>query len=195
MPFVRLFTCSQKHQNGSIFVDIESFRPCLSKPSYTAPKWALMVRLMQKERLKSPRKSLVIENQAFGGHLGHFGPNPHLGHFCQPFPSQGGHADKKPHLGSCLNQQDRATCGFVRVRSHGKPGKKKKRATGGGVAEEGTVCLAPGMGVLFYNRPCRGRAGAARKCAAPSPTALVERGGRKAFVWCTLDLPTQMIVM
>ena len=41
------------------------FRPCLSKPSYRAPKWALMVRLMQKERLKSPQKSLIIENQAF----------------------------------------------------------------------------------------------------------------------------------
>ena len=38
--------------------------PCLSKPSYRAPKWALMVRLMQKERLKSPQKSLIIENQA-----------------------------------------------------------------------------------------------------------------------------------
>ena len=53
-------------QNGNIFVDIEGFRPCLSKPSYRAPKYALMVRLLQKERLKSPQKSLIIENQAFG---------------------------------------------------------------------------------------------------------------------------------
>ena len=53
-----------KHQNGNIFVDIEGFRPCLSKPSYRAPKWALMVRLMQKERLKSPQKSPILENQA-----------------------------------------------------------------------------------------------------------------------------------
>ena len=30
------------------------------------PKWALMVRLMQKDRLKSPQKSPIIENQAFG---------------------------------------------------------------------------------------------------------------------------------
>ena len=39
----------------------------MSKPSYRASKWALtMVRLMQKERLKSsPQKSLIIENQAF----------------------------------------------------------------------------------------------------------------------------------
>ena len=37
----------------------------MSKPSYRAPKCALMVRLLQKERLKSPQKSLFIENQAF----------------------------------------------------------------------------------------------------------------------------------
>ena len=120
------FTCSPKHQNGNVFVDIESFRPCLSKPSYRAPKWALMVRLMQKERLESPQKSLIIENQAFvWGRFGHFGQNCHLGHFGQPFSSQDGHADKKSHLGSCLNQQDRATCGFIRVRSHGRPNSRK----------------------------------------------------------------------
>ena len=54
-----------EYQNDAIFVNTEGFRPCLSKPSYRAPKWALMVRLMQKERLKSPQKSLIIENQAF----------------------------------------------------------------------------------------------------------------------------------
>ena len=59
-----------KHQNVNIFVDIEGFRPCLSKPRDGAPKWALMVRLMQKERLKSPQKSLMIENQAFWVILG-----------------------------------------------------------------------------------------------------------------------------
>ena len=36
----------------------------MSKPSYRAPKWALMVRLMQKERLKSPQKSPILEYQA-----------------------------------------------------------------------------------------------------------------------------------
>ena len=39
----------------------------MSKPSYRAPKWALMVRLMlmlmQKERLKSPQKSLIRRRQ------------------------------------------------------------------------------------------------------------------------------------
>ena len=40
------FTCSQKIKNDAIFVNIEGFRPCLSKPSYRAPKWTLMVRLM-----------------------------------------------------------------------------------------------------------------------------------------------------
>ena len=37
----------------------------MSKPSYRAPKWALMVRLMQKGRLKSLQESLIVENQAF----------------------------------------------------------------------------------------------------------------------------------
>ena len=39
----------------------------MSKPSYRAPIWALMARLMQKEqRVNSPRKSKIIENLAFG---------------------------------------------------------------------------------------------------------------------------------
>ena len=59
-------------QNGNIFVDIEGFRPCLRKLSYRAPKWALMVRLMQKERIKSPHKSPTIENQAFWVFFCHF---------------------------------------------------------------------------------------------------------------------------
>ena len=48
----------------SLISKVAGFRPCLSKASYRAPKWVLVVRLMQKERLKSPQKSLVIENQA-----------------------------------------------------------------------------------------------------------------------------------
>ena len=66
--FGRFITCSrQTHQNDAIFVNIEGFRPCFSKPSYRVLKWALKARLMQKERLKSPQKSLIIiENQAFG---------------------------------------------------------------------------------------------------------------------------------
>ena len=48
-----------KHPNGAIFVNIEDFRPFGGKPSYGAPQWALMVRLMQKERLESPHKSHV----------------------------------------------------------------------------------------------------------------------------------------
>ena len=62
--FLDVFSRAAKYQNGVIFVNIEGFRPCLSKPSYRAPKWALMVRLMQKERLKSPQKSLILENWA-----------------------------------------------------------------------------------------------------------------------------------
>ena len=114
----------KKHQNGAVFVDIEGFRPCLSKPSDGAPKWALMARLMQKERFKSPQKSLILENQAFFGHFGgHLGQNGHFGHFGQPFPSQGGHAEKKSQLGVCFDQRDRATAIFGRSRTHRKPGK------------------------------------------------------------------------
>ena len=88
-----------------------------------------MVRLMQKERLKSPQKSLIIENQAFGVILAAqarpvfspLGQNSHFGHFGQPFPSQGGHADKKSHLGSCLNQRDGATHGGDGFRSTTAP--------------------------------------------------------------------------
>ena len=51
------------------------------------------------------------------GHFGHFGQNSHFGHFGQPFPSQDGHADKKSHLGSCLNHRDGATHGGGQLRS------------------------------------------------------------------------------
>ena len=75
MPFWTFFHVQPKHQNGAIFVNTEGFRPCLSKPSYRAPQWALMVRLMQKERLKSPQKSLFYRNQAFWVILVIFGQN------------------------------------------------------------------------------------------------------------------------
>ena len=56
------------------------------------------------------------------GHFGHFGQNCHFGHyFGQPFPSQGGHADKEPHLGSCLNQRDGAAHGGDHLRSTTAP--------------------------------------------------------------------------
>ena len=43
---------------------------------------------------------------------------------CTPFPRQSGPPENKCHMASGLNQRDRATAGFVRVRSHGKLGKK-----------------------------------------------------------------------
>ena len=58
MPFCTFFYMQPKYKNDAIFVNIESLRPCLSKPSYGATQWGLMVRLLQKERLKSPHKSL-----------------------------------------------------------------------------------------------------------------------------------------
>ena len=74
---------------------------------------------MQNERLKSPQKSRIIENQAFWVILAKTAIIWVFGSF-----SRVDTPTKKPHVGSCLNQQDRATCGFSRVRSHGKPGKK-----------------------------------------------------------------------
>ena len=37
------------------------------------PTWALLVRLLQKERLKSPQKSLFYRKPGLLGHFGHFG--------------------------------------------------------------------------------------------------------------------------
>ena len=57
-----------KHQNGgAISANIEGLRPCLSKPSYGLPQWALVVRLMQKGRLKSPHKPLFDVTGLFFG--------------------------------------------------------------------------------------------------------------------------------
>ena len=62
-------------RSGLLFLKL----PCLSKPNYRAPKWALMFRRMQKERLKSPQNSLIIENQAFGVILAIFCQNSYFG--------------------------------------------------------------------------------------------------------------------
>ena len=58
MPICAFFHVQPKYQNNAIFVNIEGVRPCLSKPSYGASQWALIVRLMQKERPKTSQKSL-----------------------------------------------------------------------------------------------------------------------------------------
>ena len=64
--FLCVFHVQPKHQNGAVFVNTEGFRPCLSKPSNGAPQWALVVRLMQKGRLKSPHKSPFYVTGPFG---------------------------------------------------------------------------------------------------------------------------------
>ena len=64
--FHHFFHVQPKHQNGAIIVNIEDCRPCLGNSSYGAPQWALMVRLLQKERLKSPHKSLFYVTWPFG---------------------------------------------------------------------------------------------------------------------------------
>ena len=73
MPFCTFFTYVQpKHPNGAISVNIEGFRPCLSKSSYGAPRWALVVRLMQMGRhLNRPINRHFMQPCLFG-HFGHF---------------------------------------------------------------------------------------------------------------------------
>ena len=70
MPFCAFFHVQPKHQNNAIFVNIEGLRPCLSKPSYGASQWALMARLMQKERPKSPQESAISEKTRPFGSFG-----------------------------------------------------------------------------------------------------------------------------
>ena len=58
--------------------------------------------------------------------LGPNHPHPEKADFVDnftPFPRKGGTPGKKCHLQSGLNQRDRATAGFGRGRSHGKPNK------------------------------------------------------------------------
>ena len=56
-------------KNGAIFVNIDGLRPCLSKPSYGASQWALMVRLMcapnAKETAQIASEIALLENRAF----------------------------------------------------------------------------------------------------------------------------------
>ena len=80
-----------------------------------------MVVTYEKRTLIAPEIAtvVIIENQALGVILAIFGQNSHFGHFGQPFPSQGGHADKASHLGSCLNQLDGATHGGVQAATRG----------------------------------------------------------------------------
>ena len=121
--FCTFFHVQPKHQNGNIFVDIEGFRPCLSKQSYRAPKWALMGPLMQMQRLKSPPKSPIFENQAIWVVLAIWAQTAILVILASHFQTRMDAPKKKSHLESGLNQRDRATCGFGPNETHRKLGK------------------------------------------------------------------------
>ena len=59
--------CSgERHPNGAICVHIEGFRPCWSKLSYGATQKVPMIRLLHKERLKSPHKPPFYVTGPFG---------------------------------------------------------------------------------------------------------------------------------
>ena len=98
MPFVRFFHVQPKYQNNAIFVNIEGFRPCLSKPSYGASQWALVVRLIQKERPKIAPEIAVLENQTIFCHFDHLGRKKtgHFVHFGHPFRGRMGLPKKVP---------------------------------------------------------------------------------------------------
>ena len=68
------------------------------------------------------------------GHLGHFGQNFHFGRFGQPFPNQGGHAEKKFHLQlyglACINETE-LHLNSVEIRPTGS---QAKFSTGGAFA-------------------------------------------------------------
>ena len=103
IPFCAFFTCSQNTINGAIFVNIGGFRPCLSKPSYGAPQWALMVRRMQKERLKSPHESLFYVTRPVGSFWSFLVKHAILVILASHFRTRMGFPKKKCHLRSCLN--------------------------------------------------------------------------------------------
>ena len=84
----------------------------MSKPSYRAPKWALMVRLMQKERLKSPQKSPILENQAIWVILAILAKTAILVILPSHFQTRVDAPKKKSQSRSCLHQRDRATVDF-----------------------------------------------------------------------------------
>ena len=115
MPFCAFFHVQPKYQNGAIFVHIEGLRSCLSKPSYGAPKWALMVRLMQKTKkngLNRPRNrysrkpGLLVMSQKRP-----FGP------FWPVISETGWTSRKKYHLESGLNHRDEAKSAASYIKS------------------------------------------------------------------------------
>ena len=103
-----------KHQK-SFFINIEGLRKCWRKLSYGAPRWALVIRLTQNERPKSPpQKRYFIRKPGLWDHFCRFWKTMAFGSFWPAiFRARVDTLKNKSHLGSCLNQRDRATCGFV----------------------------------------------------------------------------------
>ena len=78
--FCAFFHVQPKHPNGAVFVNIEGLRLWWNKLGYGPSQRALMVRPMQKERLKSPQKIANSRKPGLLGHFGHFGQNGNSGH-------------------------------------------------------------------------------------------------------------------
>ena len=98
-------------KKAPFFVNTEGMRPCLSKPSYGASQWALMVRLMQKKRENGPNRPgyRYFRKPSHLGHLGRrFGQNRPFCHFGHPFPRQDGPSERKFQLESGFDHRDEA---------------------------------------------------------------------------------------
>ena len=65
------------------------------QPPPNGPYWSALNRPGNRANYSKPG---LLGHLAFG----HLGPNSHFGHFGQPFPNQGGHADEKALLGVLL---------------------------------------------------------------------------------------------
>ena len=74
MPFCTFFYVQPKYQNGTISVNTEGFRPCLSKPSYRAPKLAHGPPNAKGTAQIAPEIA-NYRKPGLLGHFGHFGRN------------------------------------------------------------------------------------------------------------------------
>ena len=136
-----------RYQNNAIFVHIEGFRSCLSKPSYGAPQWALRVRLMQKERPKSPQKSPFEETRPFWS-FWPFWQNWPFWPFWPPISEAGWTPRKQVPLRIRLKSARRSQIRvFVHVNPHRGENPPRDRGPGGSPPSGITAVLIGNVGI------------------------------------------------
>ena len=109
-----------------------------------------MVRLMQKERIKSPQKSPILEYQAIWVILAILAKTAILVILPSHFQTRLDAPKKKSQSGSCLHHRDRATVDFGGVYTHRKPG--KNFLLPGVSVSLGSVCKTSN---LTFNATCQ----------------------------------------